>query len=384
MVQRIRHVKPELIRWARERSGQNPDYLGKRFKKLAAWEQGESYPTLKQLEEYAKATHVPLGYFFLPEPPIERLPIADLRTVGNQWIGRPSPDLLDTFYTMQRRQDWLREEIIAYEAEPLDFVGGATLNDSPQGVGREMRRIIGFEEGWAATVNTWQEAVNELRFAIEKIGVMVFVNGVVGNNTKRILNVEEFRGFALCDEYAPLIFVNGADSKSAQMFTLAHELAHIWLGESGLSDLELITRPTLEIEKWCNHAAAEFLVPEKELSKCWPHVKHDDRPFETLARHFKVSPLVAGRRAMELRLVSRDMFFDFYSDYVERDRKQRTGSRGGNFYKTQRIRLGEQFPLAVFHAAKEGRIGFKEAYDLTGLYGGTFQEYADQLGVALP
>ncbi|MBP7573399.1 MAG: ImmA/IrrE family metallo-endopeptidase [Rhodoferax sp.] len=383
MVERIQ-VKPELIRWARERLGRDVDDFGARFKRLAAWESGEAQPTFRQLKDYAQATHVPLGYFFLPEPPIERLPMTDLRTLDNQWLSRPSPNLLDTIYVMQRRQDWLREEMIACEAEPLDFVGSAAISDSPLGVGREMRRIIGFEEGWAAMVNTWQEAVSILRLAMEKIGVIAFINGVVGNNTKRTLNVEEFRGFALCDEYAPLIFVNGADSKSAQMFTLAHELAHIWLGESALSDVHLGVYPTQDIEIWCNKAAAEFLVPENELRECWQSVKHEGSPFDSLARRFKVSPIVAGRRAMELRLVDRATFFDFYRDYIKREKRHRAGSKGGNFYNTQSIRLGEHFPLTVFYAAKEGRVSFKEAYDLTGLHAGAFQEYAYRLGVMLP
>jgi Zn-dependent peptidase ImmA (M78 family) len=262
-------------------------------------------------------------------------------------------------------------------------VKSASINDDPQGVGQEMRRIIGFEDGWAASVRTWQEAVSTLRLAVEKIGVCAFINGVVGNNTQRKLNVEEFRGFALCDKYAPLIFVNGADSKSAQMFTLVHELAHIWLGESALSDTHLGDYPKQKIEVWCNKAAAEFLVPEKELRKQWQRVKQVATPFEHLARYFKVSPVVAGRRAMDLRLVSRETFFEFYQDYLKRESSQRTSAKGGSFYNSQNVRLGEQFALAVFYAAKEGRVSFKEAYDLTGLHGGAFQEYASRLGVVL-
>ena len=114
------------------------------------------------------------------------------------------------------------------------------LTMSRDAVGREMRRAIGLHDGWADGVRTWQDAVSELRRAIEDLGVMAIINGVVGNNTHRTLNVEEFRGFALTDPYAPLIFVNGADAKSAQMFTLAHELAHIWLGTEGLSGFDTL------------------------------------------------------------------------------------------------------------------------------------------------
>lgn len=377
-------VKPEMLRWARERAGREIADLTSRFTRLAEWERGEAQPTFKQLEEFAKATHVPFGYLFLPEPPVERIPIPDLRTVRNQRLSLPSPDMLDTIHAMQRRQTWLREEQIERDAEPLDFVGSARLSDDPQGVGREMRRLVGLEDDWAARIRTWRESVGELRRAIEDLGVMAIVNGVVGNNTHRKLNVEEFRGFALSDEYAPLVFVNGADAKSAQMFTLAHELAHIWLGLSALTDTGLVSRPTQEIELWCDRAAAEFLVPERQLKTLWPEVRHGSSPFEVLARLFKVSPIVAGRRAMDLRLVSRETFFSFYEEYITRERSQHSHSGGGDFYNNQNTRVGERFALEVIRAAKEGRVSFKEAYDLTGLRGGAFQEYAGRLGVNLP
>ena len=288
---------------------------------------------------------------------------------------------------MQRRQAWLREERLEGDAEPLAFVGSAQLSDDPGAVGREMRRLFGLGGGWAARVRTWQEAVSALRAAIEEQGVIAVINGIVGNDTHRPLNVEEFRGFALSDELAPLIFVNGADSKSAQMFTLAHELAHVWLGAegAGLSGFPGIFPDGGRVESFCDRAAAEFLVPAAELQALWPRVKRDASPFEMLAREFKVSPIVTGRRTMDLGLTDRAAFFDFYDAYVQRERKQKPqGSGGGSFYNNQNIRVGQLFAIQVMRAAKEGRIGFKDAYDLTGLQGGTFQEYARRLGVDLP
>ncbi|MCC7349728.1 MAG: ImmA/IrrE family metallo-endopeptidase [Phycisphaerales bacterium] len=377
-------VKPELLRWARERARLAIGDLAGRFARLAQWERGEAQPTFRQLEDFARATHVPFGYLFLPDPPVERIPIPDLRTVRNQQLSHPSPDLLDTIHAMQRRQTWLREELIECEAEPPGFVGSARPADDPHGVGLEMRRMVGLEDGWAAEIRTWQEAVGQLRRTIEEHGVMAVINGVVGNNTHRKLDVKEFRGFALSDDYAPLVFVNGADAKSAQMFTLAHELAHIWLGQSALTDAELTSPPSQQIESWCDKAAAEFLVPEQQLKVHWSDLRHETSPFEVLARRFKVSPIVAGRRAMDLRLVSREDFFSFYEDYIARERNQRSDSGGGDFYNNQNTRVGERFALQVIRAAKEGRVSFKEAYDLTGLRGGAFQEYAGRLGVNLP
>jgi Zn-dependent peptidase ImmA (M78 family) len=378
------NVKPELLRWACERSRQTTSSLTRRFPNLELWQRGKLKPTLKQLESFAKATRLPVGYLFLQQPPVETVPIPDLRTVGNQYIGYPSPDLLDTIYAMQRRQAWLHEALIESDAEPLDFVGSARATDDPEAVGREMRRMIGLEDGWATRVGTWQEAVSELRRAIEQLNIMAVINGIVGNNTHRKLDVEEFRGFALSDQYAPLIFVNGADAVSAKMFTLIHELAHIWLGESALTDAVLTTRTSQDIESWCDRAAAEFLIPARELKACWREVRQTEAPFEIIARRFKVSPIVAGRRAMDLRLVDRQTFFAFYEEYIARDRGRSSSVSGGDFYNNQNTRVGELFAVQVIFAAKAGRLSFREAYDLTGLRGGAFQEYAYRLGVDLP
>ena len=379
-------IKPDFLLWACERSRLSIDELAERksFSKLPDWISGEARPTFKQLEKFAQATYTPFGYFFLPMPPEESVPIPDLRTVSNQYIDRPSPDLLDTVHAMQRRQAWLHEDLVECEVEPLDFVGSARTADDSQGVGREMRRMVGLEDGWAAKVRTWQEAIGELRRAIEQLRVMAVINGVVGNNTHRKLDIREFRGFALSDKYAPLVFVNGADAKSAQMFTLVHELAHIWLGESALTDTGLISQPSQEIESWCDRVAAEFLVPARELKAYWREVKHAEAPFDAIARHFKVSPIVAGRRAMDLRLVDREAFFAFYHEYIAKERRRSPAGTKGDFYNNQNTRVGELFATQVIFAAKSGRVSFKEAYDLTGLRGGAFQEYAYRLGVDLP
>lgn len=378
-------VCPEILRWACERARLEPDALAHRIPQLAAWERGERKPTLKQLEKFAKATHTPIGYLFLAEPPAEPMPIPDFRIIAAEPIARPSPDLLDTIYTMQRRQTWLHEERVECDVEPLDFAGSARLSDDPDAVGREMRRIVGGGDGWAATVRTWEEAVGRLRQAIEQLGIVAVINGVVGNNTHRKLDVEEFRGFALCDTYAPLVFVNGADAKSAQMFTLAHELAHIWLGSEGegLSGFEFLSPGGGKVETFCDRAAAEFLLPARELKAHWRTVRDEPQPFETLARQFKVSPIVAGRRAMDLRLVDRETFFTFYHAYISQERTLRKGTGGGDFYNNQNTRVGELFAAQVIRAALEGRVSFKEAYDLTGLRGGSFQEYACRLGFEL-
>lgn len=349
---------------------------------LSAWLDQSKQPTLKQLEKFAHITHTPLGYLFLSNPPVEELPVPDYRTVAGRAINRPSVDLLETLYAMQRRQTWLREYLLEIDGDPRPFVGSATLDDDPEIAGREMRRSLGLDDEWAARLRTWQEAVGALRLAIEQLGVVAVINGIVGNATNRKLDVEEFRGFALADDIAPLIFVNGADAKSAQMFTLAHEFAHLWLGEYGLSGFENLMPSGTRVEDWCNRAAAEFLAPTDAVRSRWYEVIEQRKPFHALARFFKVSPIVAARRLLDLELIELSRYFEFYRENTLHN--QRSEPTGGDFYANQSFRIGEMFARHVLHAALEGRIGFKDAYELTGLRGGTFQKYAGRLGIYLP
>jgi len=377
-------IKPDMLRWAVTRARLEEATLAAKIPQFPHWLTGDSKPTFKQLEKFAQATHVALGYLFLPTPPVEALPIPDFRTLtGTEW-ERPSPDLLETIHTLQRRQAWLREDRLEVDAEPLEFVGSTKVTDDPAAIGREMRRAVGLTNGWAAKITTWESAVGELRRLIEELDIIAVINGVVGNNTHRKLDVAEFRGFALSDPYAPAIFVNGADSKSAQMFTLAHELAHLWLGQSALTDTGITSSPSDKVERWCDRAAAEFLVPEQEFRAQWREVRTSSSRFGLLARQFKVSPIVAGRRAKDLSLIDPGEFFTFYEAYVRQERKQKQAPGGGDFYRNQNQRVGEVFARNVMLAALDGRLSFKEAYSLTGLNGGAFQSYAERLGVKLP
>src|SRR5262249_7659077 len=245
-------VSRSVLRWAVERSGK-ASVVQRNFPKLSEWERGESQPTMRQLEKFAKETATPLGYLFLSEPPNEQFPIPHFRTLnGHQRTGRPSPDLLETVRTMERRRDWMREYLVDQGQEALPFVHSATISDEPQYVAGKMRVRLELSELWAASQPTWTEALKELRRRVENVGIIVTASGIVGNNTRRKLDPAEFRGFVLIDEYAPLVFVNGADGKAAQMFTLAHELAHVWFGSSAAFDLRDMLPAPDRTEQACN------------------------------------------------------------------------------------------------------------------------------------
>ncbi len=372
-------VKPEVIEWARKRVGRTADSFTGTFPKFLDWEEGTVAPTLRQLEDFAKQTSTPLGYLFLTEPPDVTLPIPDFRTLKDKKPIAPSPNLLDTVQMLQRRQDWIRNYMLDDGSSELSFVGSADIKGSPSEIAQEMRDIVGVSANWAAAQENWNGAFKALRSAIEYAGVYVVINGIVGNNTSRPLSVDEFRGFALVDTYAPFVFVNGADAKSAQMFTLVHELSHIWLGVEGVSNLKDTLPVNSDIELFCNKIAAEFLIPTAELQIQWKAAAMDIEPFKVLAKIFKVSPIVAARRAADLGLITRNSFFDFYNAHMGAEFKK-AKTTGGNFYATQDYRVGRRFSGAVFRAAREGRLLYRDAYSLTGLYGATFDAYMKKLG----
>ena len=281
---------------------------------------------------------------------------------------------------MQQRQAWLREYLINLGQDKLEFVRSEEVGSNPSSVAQQLRKILGFDEHWAAVQATWSDALRSLREAMERSGIVVVVNGVVGNNTHRKLSVSEFRGFVLVDDYAPLVFVNGSDGKAAQMFTLAHELAHVVFGSSAAFDLRQMQPSSNRTEKACNAVAAEFLVPESLLRSIWPSVRDSSAPFQELAREFKVSAIVAARRALDLRLVDRARFLDFYQDYLNQEfRATSRRGEGGDFYLSQNLKIGRRFALAVVQATKEGKLLYHDAYHLTGLFGNTFERFSDAL-----
>ena len=374
-------VKPELLRWARGRAAKDLDELVGRFSRYREWENGTARPTLKQLEKFANFVHAPIGYFFLSEPPEEPFPIPDFRTVDGQPLRRPSPDLLDTVYLCQQRQDWYREFARMGGEDPLPFVGSAKLGEDIETIAARIRGALDLDLEERGALPTWTEALRRFVGKADALGVLVMVSGVVRNNTRRRLDPGEFRGFALTDDLAPLIFVNGADTKAAQMFTLAHELAHLWLGRSALSDSRPDAVPEHAVEAWCNRVAAELLVPLTVLREEYRKGEELREALARLARRFKVSTLVVLRRIHDAGGLTREGFRHAYDDELERLRAM-PGNSGGNFHATQAARLGPRFARAVIADTLEGRTMFRDAFRMLGFSKlETFRKVARNLGV---
>jgi len=375
-------VAPALLAWASERSGRDPEDLRQRFPRLDAWESGEAKPTLKQLEKFARATDTPFGYMLLQSPPDEPLPVPDFRTIPGAQTSRPSPNLLDTIYICEQRQDWYRDYLRATGAEPLDFVGSLKTTTSVAAAAQRIQERLEFGVEDRSELSNWSEALREFSEKVEDAGVLVMISGVVGSNTHRTLDPDEFRGFALVDDLAPVVFVNGADTKAAQIFTLAHELAHIWLGQPALSNPRINSKSDQGVERWCNAVAAEFLIPEKALRAEFVVGEPLTDQVSRLAKHFKVSTLVVLRRVFDAGYIKWDQYQAAFADELTRIRKV-SGSAGGNFYNTQPVRTSKRFARAVVADTLEGRTLHRDAFQLLGVRKySTFRDLGEHLGVA--
>ncbi|MBK5221360.1 MAG: ImmA/IrrE family metallo-endopeptidase [Acidimicrobiia bacterium] len=379
-------VRPPLLEWARARSGIAQEDWDRRFPRYEAWLAGETAPTLKQLEEFARKTHTPVGFLFLDRPPAEPVPIPDFRTVGDRPVGAGevvSADLLDVVYTCQARQEWYRDHQLLNGEPPLAFVGTATTTTPTERAAADMSLQLGWDAEARARYRTWVDALTRLRENAEAAGVLVMISGIVGSDTHRKLVPDEFRGFALADTYAPLVFVNGADSKAAQVFTLAHELAHLWLGETALSDLDPASVRDNTVERWCNQVAAELLVPMEEFRAQLDAFADVRSQLQPLAEHFRVSTQVILGRFREAGELTWDEYLHELG--VERARVAaivaERGS-GGNYYNTKPVQIGKRFARALVASAMEGQTSYTEAFRLLGLKkASTFDGLADRLGV---
>lgn len=375
-------INPQILGWARKRAALSVDQLADKLKtrveRVISWEEGRDRPTFKQAEKIAKQVRIPFGYLFLPHPPKEELPIPDLRAYGGLLRNRLSADFFDLIQDVQFQLGWYRDYRLEHGTEPLPFVGKFNLNHSIQTIAEDIRNTLGMnalERG-----RNWEDYLKLLFDRCEKEGIWVMRSGYVGSSTKRTLNVHEFRGFAICDDIAPLVFINGRDAQTAQAFTLAHELAHIWLGKSGISNIQLSDtedRDSLHVEQICNAVAAETLVPEVVFLARWRDDQSLDANTLNLTQELRVSCVVIARRAFNLGKIGYEEYQSFYA--LEQKKWQRdTGQSGGNYYATAPIKNGRYFTKAVLSSAMSGALLLRDAGGLLHMKPTTVQKLYNQ------
>lgn len=362
-------ISSQRYRWALHRAGLTEDsYMNSHPKSdLRLWLLDEKRPTAKQLEDFAKSVNIPLGYLFLDEIPQEKIPFPVFR--GN--AGRYDHfdlNVYDTVSAVEQRQSWLEDYLIENDIDTCQLIGIVTHKTSVQEAVERLRRVLNLEPRWAFSLTTPDAAVSKMTEMMEYAGIFVAFNGVVGNNTHRPIRVSECRGFALVNKIAPYVFVNSQDAKSAQLFTLVHETAHLMLGVSAGHAEALFPADDLD-ERYCDMVAAEFLVPAAVLREIW------NGNFKHMSRRFKVSELVVARRAHELGLISDAVYREFWQEYQNRPIVVKNSSAGGSFYMTSVKRIGHLFALHVRNAVNSRQLSYTQAYRLTGLYGKTYDHF---------
>jgi Zn-dependent peptidase ImmA (M78 family) len=366
------NINGNMISWAINRAGFDMQEFIAKHAGVQDWIDGTKKPTVKQLETFSKRVYLPFGYLFLPEPPQEKLPIPFFRTLNGHGNATVSINVYDTILLLQQRQNWLSDYLRDNDFRPLNFVGKYRKSNNVTQIVADIRNTLNLTEEWASNYGTWEEALSSLIYRIETIGVIMVFNGVVENNTHRPIPVEDCRGFVLVDELAPFMFINNSDGKAAQMFTIVHELAHIWTGQSAGFDFRRLQPANEPIEILCDKIAAEFLVPENSFKAVW--TQRPDTKY--VARYFKVSEIVVARRALDLGVINKPQFFKFYNEYSNREfSKKENQSSGGDFYATTRKRLSMTFAGHINNAVKSGQLLYRDAYKLTGLKGDTFQTF---------
>ena len=378
-------VQPSLLSWAVVRGRRDETSIVEKWPTYREWLMGSRSPSMRQLEGFARYTHTPLGYFFLPEPPDESIPIPDFRTLENQGFpARPSADLLDTIYACQSRQEWYREYAEREGFSSLPFAGSVSSSTNVQIVAGAISDRLGLDVAQRNRQKNRDDLRSYLIHACESQGILVTVSGIVGSDTHRVLDPQEFRGFTLFDTVAPLIFVNGRDTKSAQIFTLLHELAHVWAGDSGLSDADAASVNAHAEELWANRVAAEVLVPGAILEEKYTG-RTGTAELDALADFFKVSTLVVLKSIYDNGYLEWDDYRLLYTNELHRALANMTANntsrRGGNYYNTHPFRVGgRQFVRAVVADTLGGSTLYRDAYSLLGVSGhSTFEQLAQKV-----
>jgi len=382
------YVTPQIIGWARRRAGISVDQLAGSMKvntvNVEAWERGDQIPSFSKAEDLARRLRIPFGYLFLSEPPADGVPLPDLRTETGERPDNPSLDFIELVQNTLLKQQWYSDYLRDSHSAKLPFVGSARVGANITQIAEEMRRWLGINQQMRDRCNSWEKFKTEFVRSAEEIGVLVMRSGVAGSNIHP-LSVHEFRGFAIVDAVAPLVFLNVRDAKSAQIFTLAHELVHIWLGESGVSNPHPQQRSTEEtnvIERFCNRVAAELLVPSIAVSQMWDQKKTLDQNVKRLVRIYRVSRYVVARQVYELDKITRDQYLDYLDNHKNLWKPKETvdDESDGNFYNAFAARNSHVLIAGIVRALAENRVTYLDASRLLGIKMATLRNVADRLG----
>lgn len=353
---------------------------------LYAWRNEEKQPTFNQVDMISRHIGIPIGYFFLYNPPTEDMSLLEYRTVDSIDLEKPSRELMDTIHEMQIIQDWMKEELSHQGIEENTIIGSMRDEKNIDTIINYVRSLLGLNLDWYRDSRNVEDSFRILREKISNKGIVVMMNGVVGNNTHRALSVDEFRAFAIVDNVVPLIFINNKDSNNGKLFSLIHEFIHLILGESSFfNGIDSYKNSVKPIETICNKVTAELLVPNSLFCAMWRENLDNnlEDKISTLAKWFRCGHVVIARRALDNKFINQDQYKRYVSYAIQQFEITRKKGKGGDYYKTVVSRIDKGFFNYLVNSVATGRTLYTDAYRLTNTNRSTFNQLMIKMGGGL-
>ena len=373
-------VNPEILVWARETAGLSQETVAKRLgfqdssaslasEKLAALECGDKEPTRPQIVKMADAYRRPLLAFYLPQPPATGDRGADFRTARSE-SSHESDALLDTLIRdIRSRQSMVRAVLEdEEEAYPLAFIDSHRMEDGSAAVLASLREVMSVDLAEFRAEANASDTFNLLRGNAESAGIFVLIKGDLGNYRSTI-DTATFRGFSIADPVAPFVVINDNDARPAWSFTLLHETVHLLLGQTGVGS----DNARNNVERFCDHVAGEFLLPEEELQKLdldgLQNTGEVSERISHFARRTNLGRTMVAYRAFRSNMIDQDTFGRLSNTYRGqwREEQAKGGQGGPNYYAVRRHRLGGRLTNLVRRMMSSGNLSTSKAARILGV-----------------
>lgn len=385
------YITSKVFKWARETAKITEEIAASKVavsvEKLNEWETGESFPTIRQAQNLAKVYKRPFALFFLPDIPDDFQPLQDFRKPGSKELSTSSIFIIRE---IQQKQVWISEVNEDNNENIVPFVGRFTIKNSTIKVAQDILTTLNINPLNYKTNNPILEWIDKA----ESNGVFISRTSFIHSRLK--LDSNEMQGFAIADNYAPFVFINSDDWNAPQLFTLVHELAHIWIAETGISnDLE----PSINkggnynpIELFCNEVAANALMPKEFMERLDKKTFDNAKEVFENAKTIGVSAFALIVRALDLNIISLNSYkklkveADYeYNEFLKREaekkskQKEKEKSGGPNYFLLQLNRNSRLFTQTVLDAFHGGYIQPTKASSLLNVKVNKFPKLEAQL-----
>jgi Zn-dependent peptidase ImmA (M78 family)/transcriptional regulator with XRE-family HTH domain len=385
------YITPNVLKWARESARMTVDIAAGKIpvaiEKLKEWENGTDQPTIRQAQTLAKAYKRPFALFFLPDIPRDFQPLQDFRKSGSKSLTTSSIFIIRE---IQQKQAWISDVYSDNQEEKLPFVGRFSINDNPQKVAHDILETLKINPSFYKSDNPIKEWID----AAETNGIFISRTSFIHSRLK--LDSEELQGFAIADPFAPFIFVNSEDWNAPQLFTIVHELAHIWIAETGISNE---VEPNLKqkdkfhpIELFCNEVAANALMPKEIIVDFDISLFRSSKDVYKIAKQLGVSSFALLVRVLNLNIISLSNYQSLksqaekdFAEYLRRESEKKAKLKdkekpgGPNYFLLQLNRNSKLFTQTVLDAFRGGYIEPTLASNLLNVQVNKFHKLESQL-----